>query len=207
MNALELKKIVAFSCAGHIALFALLASFGFSFGSIRRHAAYTPIIFCGSVFPWTFPVSAGIRPFGKENRVEAALFPRATQAVPLSIDYYVKPEVLFPYALNREPVKEAPIFTEAPKRKDPVLLMHPLLPYRFELYFNDRQTVNIELEFEISRVNDRNFVSLRRKISSGNLEADLLSMRYIGHYLFNQQARFMPETRQSVKIEFSPHSR
>jgi len=44
---------------------------------------------------------------------------------------------------------------------------------------------------------------IKRKISSGNLEVDLLTMRYIGHYLFIQQKRFTPNNWQTVKIDLS----
>jgi hypothetical protein len=206
MNTLDLKKIVSVSCAGHIAAFALMASFGFSLGSVPGHAAFTPVIFCGSVLPQSPDLPAAVRPPWVKG-VEPALVPRLRPAVPVPFDYCVKPATVLSYASSKGSDISRAIFAEVPKRKDPVLLMHPLLPYQFELYFKDRQTVHIELEFEITRANDRNFVSLRRKISSGNLEADLLSMRYIGHYLFIQQARFMPEIWQTVKIEFSPHSR
>jgi hypothetical protein len=204
MNALDLKKIISVSFAGHIALLALFSTFRFSFGDVRPRAAFAPVISCGSMFPQTAPAPEPVRPFLRTPvRAPAA----APSSGPVLFDYYIKPASVLPYVPDREPVVSSPIFPEIPERKDPVLLMHPLLPYQFELYFKDRQTVHIELEFEITRAEDRNFVSLRRKISSGNLEADLLSMRYIEHYLFIQQARFMPATWQTVKIEFSPHTR
>ncbi|MFA5075586.1 MAG: hypothetical protein WC436_05810 [Candidatus Babeliales bacterium] len=207
MNTLDLKKVVSISCAGHVAMFALLAFFGFSFGSVSGRAAFTPVIFCGSMLPQTLSVASAIRPSFVKAGVEPAFVPRSSPAVPVPSDYYVKPAIAVPYISSREAVINRPVFTEAPKRRDPVLLMHPLLPYQFGLYFKDRQSVHIELEFKITRADGRNFVSLRRKISSGNLEADLLSMRYIGHYLFIQQARFVPSVWQTVKIEFSPHTR
>jgi len=207
MNILDIKKIVSASCAGHIAVFSLLSLLGFSLGSVSSRAEFTPVVFCGTLLPQTISVPVSARPFAVNISGEPVLVPNPEPAVPAIFDYYVKPAVDVSCVLSREPVISQPIFPEVPKRKDPVLLMHPLLPYQFELYFKDRQTVHIELEFEITRANDRNFVSLRRKISSGNLEADLLSMRYIGHYLFIQQARFMPAVWQTVKIEFSPNSR
>jgi len=88
-----------------------------------------------------------------------------------------------------------------PKRKDSVIIFHPQLPYDFLLYFKDRQEVHIELLFKISRdLEDRSIV-IKRKISSGNLEADLLAMRYIDHYLFLQQARLPLDSWRAVKID------
>jgi hypothetical protein len=207
MNTFDLKKIVSVSCAGHIAVFALLGIFSFSLGSVRPHTPFTPVMFCGSMLPLTMSGPVAIHPVSIKTGQDSALVPRRAPVDPVSSDYYVKPPVVFSCVSSREPVISQPLFTDVPKRKDSVFLMHPLLPYQFELYFNDRQNVHIELEFAITRADDRNFVSLRRKISSGNLEADLLSMRYIEHYLFIQQARFIPSIWQTVKIEFSPHTR
>jgi hypothetical protein len=202
MNTFALKKIISASFAGHIALLLLFAAFRFSLGNVSPHAAFAPVISCGPMLPQTMAVPEPLRPFVRAP----VTIPNPESTAPVSYDYYVKPAAVLPRVSDRESVASRPIFSEVPARKDPVLLMHPLLPYQFELYFKDRQTVHIELEFEISRAEDRNLVSLRRKISSGNLEADLLSMRYIEHYLFIQQARFMPATWQTVKIEFSPHT-
>jgi len=207
MKTLKLKKVFFVSCIGHIGTFALMASFGFSLGSVPGHTVFTPVIFCGSIFPQSFTPAVAIRPFAVITKTEPSLVGRPLIAVSVPFDYCVKPATAISYELNKAIVVSQALFAQAPKRKDPVLLMHPLLPYQFDLYFKDRQTVHIELEFEITRANDRNFVSLHRKISSGNLEADLLSMRYIGHYLFIQQARFMANIWQTVKIEFSPNTR
>jgi hypothetical protein len=49
----------------------------------------------------------------------------------------------------------------------------------------------------------RNSILVKRRISSGNLEADLLSMRYISRYLFMQQRGFVPNKWQTVKIDLS----
>ena len=73
-----------------------------------------------------------------------------------------------------------------------------------QLYFKDRQLAHIELAFNIISGQKINPVVVKRKISSGNLEADLLSMRYISHYLYIQQAAFPSDVWQEVKIELSP---
>ena len=81
--------------------------------------------------------------------------------------------------------------------------MHPLLPHDFALYFKDRQIAHVELEFNFVSSRQPAVAVIKRKISSGNLEVDLLSMRYIGHYLFIQQTKFAPNSWRTVKIDLS----
>jgi hypothetical protein len=135
-----------------------------------------------------FPAEAGSRPIPNNNWRE-------------------KP----PLVLAFNPGKGAfikPVSTFLPvRKKEPEIIFHPLLPYSFTLYFKDRQIAHVELLFNIvSNKGLRNAAVIKRKISSGNLEVDLLIMRYIEHYLFIQQARFTPNTWQSVKIDLSAKS-
>jgi hypothetical protein len=58
--------------------------------------------------------------------------------------------------------------------------------------------------FKVDSSGGRNSLEIKRKISSGNLEVDLLSMRYLSPYLFIQQNRFTPNNWQTVKIDLSP---
>jgi len=88
-------------------------------------------------------------------------------------------------------------------RKESAIMFYPRLPYHFALYFKDRQTVHIELAFAVISGDKRNSILVKRRISSGNLEADLLSMRYISRYLFMQQRGFVPNKWQTVKIDLS----
>lgn len=90
-----------------------------------------------------------------------------------------------------------------PQKKSMPIMIHPLLPYQLQLYFKDRQAVHIELMFKIVSNGERDTILIERKISSGNLEADLLSSRYINHYLFIQQTGFARDTWQTVKIDLS----
>lgn len=208
MNALDVRKTVSISLAGHIAMLVLLPFFGLSLCPGQARGVFKPVTFCGSI-PYDFFVSPPLtlpRSLMTGN-TKPMFVPEPAPQAPLAYDYYLKPSAALSLIPSRQAVKSLPIAADSLKRRDPVLLLHPLLPYQFDLYFKDRQEVHIELEFFITQMGDRNFVSLRRKISSGNLEADLLSMRYIGHYLFIQQARFMPNSWQTVKIEFSPNTR
>ncbi len=122
----------------------------------------------------------------------------------LSARYYLKPSIPLAFNTEKEVFKEkiAPLAFSL-KRKEPQIIFHPLLPYSFTLYFKDRQVAHVELMFNLSSSGLHNSIEIKRKISSGNLEVDLLSKRYIGHYLFIQQARFTPNRWQSVKIDLS----
>ena len=82
-------------------------------------------------------------------------------------------------------------------------MFYPRLPPYFSLYFKDRQVAHMELMFKITSSLKNSSISIKRKISSGNLEADLLCMRYINHYLFVQQGIFTSGDWQAVKIELS----
>lgn len=82
-------------------------------------------------------------------------------------------------------------------------MFYPRLPHYFNLYFRHRQAAHIELMFNISASATASSIIIKRKISSGNLEVDLLSIRYIGNYLFIEQSRFPHNTWQTVKIDLS----
>jgi hypothetical protein len=118
--------------------------------------------------------------------------------------YYLKPPLSLAFNTEKQPLfyKLNPVLFSSRKR-EPMIIFHPLLPHDFTLYFKDRQVAHVELMFNIVSTGKRNSITMKRKISSGNLEVDLLSMRYIGRYLFIQQARFTPNNWQSVKIDLS----
>ena len=123
----------------------------------------------------------------------------------LSLNYSLKPGVELPFNIEKSSFIPADIIPEVflPKKDSPIMF-HPLLPYQLQLYFKDRQAVHIELMFNIVSLSGKNSILIKRKISSGNLEADLLSSRHINHYLFIQQARFPRDSWQTVKIDLSP---
>ena len=85
-------------------------------------------------------------------------------------------------------------------------MFYPRLSHDFMFYFKDRQAVHIELMFRIDGNEQMNQVVLKRKISSGNLEADLLCMRYLSHYLYTQKTAMPIDKWQAVKIDFSAHN-
>jgi len=123
----------------------------------------------------------------------------------ISLGYYLKPGVHL--NLYQEKMSYNPPGSFGPAlnhRRQPVILLYPPLPYHFLLYFKDRQRAHIELEYNVRQDVGSSFVALRRKVSSGNLEVDLLSMRYIGHYLFTQTAYLPVSGWQTIKIDLEP---
>lgn len=208
------KKTLFISLVGHLTVFSI---FSFSFGSIIPKSNYPRVYFWGQLLrnpqveqPF-IPSRGGLT----ENRIkqirnfflkqpDISVLDKAVKEQPLSARYYLKPP-LSP-ALNTEkeifvPQPKPPTFSF--KRKEPTIIFHPLLPYSFALYFKDRQVAHVELMFKIASAGVRDSVVIKRRISSGNLEVDLLTMRYIGHYLFIQKAGFLPNSWQTVKIDLS----
>jgi len=76
----------------------------------------------------------------------------------------------------------------------------PKLPHHFLLYFKDRTSVHIELDYFLS---EGGIIETRRKISSGNLDADLLVWRYINHWLFLHRNQLPRNLWQTVKIDLT----
>ena len=197
-----LKKPLIFSLLGHLTVFGI---FSFSFGWRLPRADSSGAFFLGSNLS-----SAQLTPYLRSNKVKpiyqmrpdtSLLSARLERDKKVGLVYF-KPEadLLF----NGEkmipaPKIEPPAFMQ--NKREPSIMFYPALPYHFLLYFKDRQVAHIELMFNLSSNNGINAVTIKRKISSGNLEADLLAMRYISHYLSIQQKSFPLNTWQSVKIE------
>jgi len=216
------KQAIVISLLGHITLFTM---FGLSFGPKIPEVNFTRICFWGAIFRSPDLVNSRDfdtgyktgRVFGKseisvldkinrENlRSSTDYFP--TQALSGSVadnNWQKKPAVSL--AFNQEKIAFTQEFKPIPLmpgRKESAIMFYPRLPYHFALYFKDRQTVHIELDFAVISGDKRNSILVKRKVSSGNLEVDLLSMRYISRYLFMQQREFVPNKWQTVKIDFS----
>lgn len=106
--------------------------------------------------------------------------------------------------LNKEKVFFLSRFDERyfiKRKKEPTIVFHPPLPYSFLLYFQDRQIAHIEFMFYIS--GNGKISSLKRKVSSGNLDADLLSLRYIAHCLNLVEGKFPSDSWQTVEIDLT----
>lgn len=205
------KKTLLISVLGHIAAFSI---FSISFGDKILKAGDTSVSFFGSILnrydlsnrSYISPGLTRAGSFVKETNL--AVLTKKNKDYSLVAPQYFKPLVSSPFN-NKEKETFVPknkTMLTLPKRKDPTLIFHPLLPYDFLLYFKDRQRVHIELMFNIVPTARASAILIKRKISSGNLEADLLSIRYISHYLFIQQAKFSPNNWQVVKIDLSPQN-
>lgn len=221
------KKTLLISAIGHIAVFSI---FSFSFGYRLPKVTYPQIVFWGALLRGSdLTPSSGIemalrksQNFSSSNKAVFIKRPRTTVLDRTNREWYLGPNHYFPAIAGspalagEKPTLTLPlnpdkiIFKEktgsialAQNKTRPAIMLYPHLPYHFLLYFKDRQLVHIELMFNIISSNGANSIVIKRKTSSGNLEADLLSMRYISHYLFLQQASFTPDKWQSVKIELS----
>lgn len=86
------------------------------------------------------------------------------------------------------------------------LLMYPMLPGYFPLYFKDREKAHIGLSFRITPApaGGREYIEVKRKISCGNLEVDLIVLRQVEYYLLLQRRYFQGGKWHNVNIDFSP---
>jgi hypothetical protein len=204
------KKIILLSLTGHLAAFGI---FIFSFNGASLPRAYPGLNFWGSLLPGFAlrPAAAGAisaadspLPGGRRQAGFAALLPRPALAATAVLSGAYKPALALPARLEKETADEARIFPlPILTRKSPEIFFRPILPYSFPLYFKDRQVAHVELLFKILPERLRSSILLKRKISSGNLEVDLLSVRYISHYLFLRQGAFAPGAWQVVKVDLS----
>lgn len=219
MTSVNFRKTLLFSLLGHLTVFSL---FSFSFGSRLPMSNYGSVSFWGGVLKsydfispqpliglkrvFSYPVRLGDN-FLKKPRAVAQ--EKTAEAYSLMPNYYSKPPVNLASAEDKIIFSQkAPILFAPALKKRPSVMLHPALPYYFTLYFKDRQKVHIELMFNFipGREKAGGPVVIKRKISSGNLEVDLLAMRYMRHYLFIEQSQFAPDKWQTVKIEFSPRN-
>jgi len=206
----SLKKTIIVSIIGHITVFSI---FGLSFGNRIPRAEYNCVYFWGQflrnsqvIQPIT--TGPGLRKPDKISSDSAFVsryyFPAKAGSRLILSGRWEKPSFILAFNSEKEPLAEKPtsrLFT--PKGAEPSIIFHPLLPYGFSLYFNDRQVAHVELMFKMVSAGTRNSILIKRKISSGNLEVDLLTMRYIGHYLFIQQSSIFANNWQTVKIDLS----
>lgn len=198
-----LKKALFISTLGHFAVFSI---FSFSFGKPTLQTKSAAVFFWGGLLrpgdlnPF---LSAKIKAVTvlKESQVELMV---QKLTPPPDLFYPQRPALVLPPAAGK--LTFAPVLkfsTPLLRKKETAITFHPLLPYHLAYYFKDRPKIHIELAFKTMPESRRGPVIIKRKISSGNLEADLLAMRYIGHYLFIQQSRFSASSWQTVKIELS----
>ncbi len=202
-----LKKTILISFIGHITVFSI---FSFSFGNRIPKGDYAAVSFWGQLLS-NHQIS---QPVITKTKLNPALwldagwtrhyFPPKTQSQPILYGWWQKPPLNFAYTSEKPAFLQEPKAVFSPiKRKESTIIFHPLLPYSFTLYFKDRQVAHVELMYKIEPSGLKNSIEIKRKISSGNLEVDLLVSRYIGHYLFIQQKDIPAYNWQTVKIDLS----
>jgi len=217
-----LRQALFISVLGHVTLFGM---FSFSFGPKIPEVNFANVSFWGAILRSAdlmnnrnldigykrggFIGRSGISVLDKIKREDLLTsrdyFPAEAGSRPVpNNDWWEKPPVSLPFNQEKRVFtqKLLPI-SSISARKEPAIMFYPRLPYHFALYFKDRQTAHIELTFQVISGDKRNSVLVKRRISSGNLEADLLSMRYISRYLFIQQRALAPDKWQTVKIDLS----
>lgn len=201
------KKTIFISFLGHITAFSI---FTFSFGNKIQIANYANVSFWGQVlkgYDLRFGNNYNIPGDKKLNFVSLKVPEADNQANDyLLLRAYSKPFIKLAIPGEKEIFSRHLAENQSPKRrKEAVVMFYPALPYHFNLYFKDRQVVHIQLDYNVAlNINKKSIITVRRKISSGNLEADLLCMRYIEHYLSIGQDRQFLGKWKTVKIELQP---
>jgi len=201
------RKTVLISLFGHLTFFSI---FNFTFSGRSADFLHTDISFWGGVLS----NSQIIRPeaAAPRNIRQLKVHPKAmpgpakeTNTAFLTGLPAVKPHVspVSNEVKQPPPEKGQMPWIKQPKVKEPVIIFHPALPYDFSLYFKDRQVAHVELDFKVNPKEEPEAIIVKRRVSSGNLEVDLLSLRYIEHYLFIQESRFTPDKWQTVKIDLT----
>jgi hypothetical protein len=204
----SLRKSLYISLASHLTLFGI---FCVSFGVMLPKADYSAASFYGQFLrpnqvtpPAALKPLSGLRNFFLRQAAPSARKPPADYYLALS-DYSFRPAINLSACSEKAVFSSAPLgaFIVAKPPLKPSIVFHPLLPYSFPLYFKDRRSAHVEISYRIEPAGLKNAIAIKRKISSGNLEVDLLSMRYISHYLFIQQASLTPGNWQTAKIDLA----
>jgi len=206
MTGTFFRKILGLTLFCHLAVFSL---FSLSLNSKIKNINYTSFFFLGKLFN-----GAQLMGFPNSKLENAKRIFFSDHDLPRISNIERRPDIAL-YSFYR-PILTSGFVTEkeglsnkfgltfiTPKRKEPEIIFYPVLPYGFSLYFNDRQVAHVELMFKVDTTDKPNYVKIKRKVSSGNLEVDLLTMRYIERYLLSRQVRFEPLNWQTVRINLS----
>ncbi|MGA2775454.1 MAG: hypothetical protein ABSE81_05275 [Candidatus Omnitrophota bacterium] len=198
MTGTAFKRILGLSLLFHFTLFSL---FSFSLKGRITNFDYTSFYFFGRLFT---PGSLIIQSNFKLVKPKSSFFHTISPEPLLPAPPYYRPALASGFLTEKESLPGSfNLAAVAPKRKPPEIIFHPVLPYGFPLYFNDRQVAHVELKFSIDDTDNPSYIKIKRSISSGNLEVDLLTMRYIQRHLFIERLKFKPASWQTVKIDLS----
>lgn len=200
------KKSVLLSVLGHLTVFSI---FSLSFGMRIPQAQYPNVSFWGQLLQGhqfssnITVVSPAHTQIFLNRKPDTRGLDKVSKVAILTQPAYFKPQ-LSPAVDTKETfiAKLAPLKPSYIKR-EPAIIFHPVLPYDFNLYFKARQVAHVELMFKITPLKAGSSIMVKRNISSGNLEVDLLSLRYISRYLFMQQKSITATGWRTVKIDLS----
>ncbi len=200
-----LHKTLFVSFLGHLAAFSI---FNFSFGDRLLKVNYPETNSLGQILDSRFDFSkivGNIQGKHKINIQKEGYCGTKSNAYNKDIicGLYYKPLAHAPSVGNKLNMQEMPGSYNLPPKQRQEVILYPELPYQFMLYFKDRQVVHIEVLFNNMLGSSFSPVVIKRGISSGNLEADLLCMRYLGHYLFIKAQSFKSSYWHRVKIDLS----
>ncbi|MEW6100669.1 MAG: hypothetical protein AB1481_00025 [Candidatus Omnitrophota bacterium] len=192
------KKSIFISLLGHLAIFSI---FSFSFGNKLLKGIDSPVYFWGQFLGQAQVTERIIRDGASDlkNPVFEIL-----PSEPFNLQApFIKPNVTLPFYNEKEAFRSflSPVLPFLKKRQEEIIF-HPVLPHDFRLYFKDRQVAHIELAFNIPP-KEREPIQIKRSIASGNPEVDLMSMRYISHFLFIQRSKFVSNGWHALKIDLT----
>ena len=202
-----LRITLVFSISLHMACFGIFEP---TFGRALQRLNFTNVSFLGSILKAAdfIPLSTNY-PQSTDSSRQMRLLQRSALVKIQAEDFLtlkadpVKPAVVLALSTQKPtfipPAGDLNMLSQ--RRGEPSITFYPPLPYSFLLYFQDRQKAHIEFMFYVS--SKGKFSSLKRKISSGNLEADLISLRYIAHCLNLLEGRSPPDSWQTVKIDLT----
>lgn len=200
------KKTIIISTLSHLAIFCI---FGISFGRIVPKVNYGNLSFWGQVLN----NSQVSKPVSTVKGLPYSVISHSSRDYLSSISNPQEPYLwsggfVKPSSTLESNSKKA-VFIEKfniqipqARKIKPAIIFHPLLPYSFSIYFKDRQIAHVELMFKTTNVERINPIIIKRRISSGNLEVDLLCKRYIERYLFmHRYTQAINSNWQTVKID------
>lgn len=197
---MKISRSIILSLLGHLTLFSI---FNISFGAKLPKLDYAGINFRGAILSnFDLSVARNFVPRSLFNKADTLALEKINKSYALVSKDYLKPSVAISFNEHKMSFS-GKVSSPLQVKNRPAVMFYPRLPGYFNIYFKDRQVVHIELMFNIVSADSTNSIVIKRKVSSGNLEADLLSLRYISHYLFIQQTQFIPNTWQTVKIDLS----
>ena len=201
-----LKRFVILSLGLHFIIFSI---FGLTFGKRYKKLNFNEVYFLGDLLKSHdfLPPANSVK--NLINEIFSSPLVHKVKIIPEDTKERVWQDVLKKPAVNfalEKALPKIPVYAGKEllslEKKDSFVMFYPALPGKFNLYFKGRQTAHIELTFAYNLNNAwRREIFVKRIISSGNLEADLLSMRYLKRYLIMQQHGSTNQNWQKVKID------